>query len=239
MQKGRLSLLPNLLSAEEPGDVRWLPQCLQEVVPQLHGLIAESFSNGRRYLRYFLSRERAAALPLELLNEHSQPRDVQGLIEKIEDGTHWGLISDAGLPCIADPGAHLVMLARQRGLVVTTFPGPSSLMMALQLSGFSGQRFAFHGYLPRDVPARRAAIQELERRAACDHATQIWIEAPYRSKVMLEALCATLQDTTLLTVAVELTSSRERVVSQSIAMWRNLLFPLGKEAAVFLISVSK
>ncbi len=229
-----LYLLPNLLT-EEPGGESLFPRALLDLVPQLQGLIAESAKSGRHYLRHFLPKEKVPTFPLELLNEHSSPQDVQELLHKLSLGGNWGLISDAGLPCIADPGSDLVFLARQKGMEIKTLPGPSSLFMALQLSGLPGQHFAFHGYLPRDAGERREKILELELRSGKEGVTQLWIEAPYRCRIMLDTLIATLRPSTLLAVAVELTSSRERVLSQEVELWRKTSFRLEKEAAVFLM----
>src|SRR5262249_13098213 len=146
-----LFLLPNLLDetlAWEP----FLPASVAAAVQSLDGLIAESEKEGRRYLRRFVNHERMAATPIRLLNEHTQPKEIGELLEPLIRGERWGLISDAGLPCIADPGAPLVLLAHEKKIRVETFSGPSSIVMALQLSGLSGQRFAFHGYLPREAP---------------------------------------------------------------------------------------
>jgi 16S rRNA (cytidine1402-2'-O)-methyltransferase len=168
-------------------------------------------------------------MPLALLNEHTS--DLQTLIEPLLKGQTWGLISDAGLPCIADPGADLVFLAHQKKIDIKTFIGPSSIIMALQLSGFGGQKFTFHGYLPREIPALENKLKELEQEGG----THIWIEAPYRSLKMLEIAKNTLKPQTKLCVAINLTSENERVQSALVATWKQSSFPIEKEPAVFLI----
>ncbi len=225
---GKLYLLPNLLDETLPTEP-FLPTSVNTAVASLQGLIAESEKMGRRYLRRFLSHEAMAKMPLRTLNEHTE--ELSTLIHPLEQGETWGLISDAGLPCIADPGADLVWLAHQKNIPVETFVGPSSLIMALQLSGFSGQHFSFHGYLPREVPALEQKIKALEKMPG----TQIWIEAPYRSAKMLEFLKQKLQPTTKLCVAVNLTTPTQRVLSQTVLKWKTAPFPLEKEPAVFLI----
>ncbi len=230
----RLFLLPNLLCDE--ADAAWhLPAATGQIVASLQGLIVESEKAARRYLRRFLSHDQMAAMPLKTLNEHSLPAELDLLLQPLLQGETWGLISDAGLPCIADPGADLVAKAQKKGVVVQALSGPSSILMALQLSGFTGQRFAFHGYLPREAPLLEKQILELEKKSRADSSSQIWIEAPYRSAKLLEALKTSLHPATRLCVAVQLTSPHQRCISLSIAEWRKFSFPLEKEPAVFLI----
>lgn len=227
---GKLLLLPNLLD-ETLSTELFLPAALHTIIETLSGLICESEKTARRYLRRFLSHEKMAALPLKLLNEHTTSLD--DLLAPILKGGVWGLISDAGLPCIADPGSVLVWQAQQRGIQVETFAGPCSILMALQLSGFSGQQFTFHGYLSRETPDLEKEVHELEK--ASGRGTQIWIEAPYRSAKMLQTLLRILKPQTRLCVAVQLTLPTQRVVTAPVAKWRETSFSLGKEPAVFLI----
>ncbi len=226
---GKLYLLPNLLDESLPIEP-FLPVSVGAAVLQINGLIAESEKMGRRYLRRFLSHEEMAKRPLQLLNEHTS--NVQELLKPMLQGEVWGLISDAGLPCVADPGAQLVWLAHQKGVAIHTFVGPSSLIMGLQLSGFSGQHFSFHGYLPKEGAQLEQKLKELEKASG----THIWIEAPYRSAKMLATLLQVLRPETKLCVAVHLTSPNERVMSRRVSQWKELSFPLEKEPAVFLIS---
>jgi 16S rRNA (cytidine1402-2'-O)-methyltransferase len=230
--KGKLILLPNVLDESLPADP-FLPISVQNAVSHLNGLIAESEKSARRYLRRFLSHEKMAALPLRLLNEHTKRDELKELLQPVLKGETWGLISDAGLPCIADPGSDLVFLANAHQLAVEALIGPCSLILALQLSGFSGQRFCFHGYLSREAVELDKAIKQLEARATQE--TQIWIEAPYRSAKMLDALKASLKPSTFLSVAVQLTTPLQRVASMSVQNWKNASFEIGKEPAVFLI----
>lgn len=230
--KGKLFLLPNVLEESLPADL-FLPASVKTAVSQLDGLIAESEKSARRYLRRFLSHEKMAALPLRLLNEHSPLQEIEALLLPMLEGRTWGLISDAGLPCIADPGADLVAAARRFNLEIEAIAGPCSLILALQLSGFSGQRFSFHGYLPREMGDLEKVLKDLEKRARGE--TQIWIEAPYRSAKMLGALKQWLQPATRLSIAVNLTTSSQKVASHTIREWKSLPFEIGKEPAVFLI----
>jgi 16S rRNA (cytidine1402-2'-O)-methyltransferase len=229
MQPGKLILLPNLLD-ENASIEQFLPAGVVGAIRSIQGLIAESEKAGRRYLRKFLSHDEMAATPLRLLNEHT--KELAELIEPLMKGEIWGLISDAGIPCLADPGADLVALAHLRGVAVETYAGPSSIIFALQLSGFSGQKFAFHGYLPKTSPQIEQAILDLEKRAKTE--TQIFIEAPYRSAKMLSLLLSILRPETRLCVAASLTGPQQRVMSQSVAKWKQTQFSLEKEPTVFL-----
>lgn len=233
MKQGKLLLLPNLLD-ESLSPEMFLPSSVGIAVNSIQGIIAESEKAARRYLRKFVSHEHMAKLPIRLLNEHTPKEELEDLLLPLRKGEVWGLISDAGLPCIADPGSDLVFLAHSNGIDVETFVGPCSLIMALQLSGFSGQSFTFHGYLPRDSNELEIKLKELEKKTP--HTTQIWIEAPYRSAKMLDFLKSILNPTTKLCVAVNLTLPSQKIVSMAIAKWKNFAMDLQKDPAVFLIS---
>jgi len=231
-----LILLPNLLD-ESLSHELFLPASVPLAVQSLQGIFAESEKAARRYLRRFLSHDEMVAVPIQLLNEHTKSSELIDLIQPVLRGETWGVLSDAGLPCLADPGAEIVWLARERGVPVEALVGPSSIVLSLQLSGFSSQRFAFHGYLPREMDLLQSKLKDLETRSQKEMATQLFIEAPYRSAKLLDALLATLKPTTRLCVAASLTSSEQKIVSQSVADWKagKAKMPLGKEPAVFLI----
>ncbi len=232
MHPGKLILLPNLLEETLPHETI-LPPSVSTAVHAIEGLIAESEKSARRYLRRFLSHEDMNRKQLKLLNEHTKDTDLPALLAPIVEGKWWGLLTDAGLPCLADPGAQLVWLARQRSIAVEALPGPSSIIMALQLSGLPSQRFAFHGYLPRESPDLEGLIRLLEKRSREEDAAQFFIEAPYRSQKLLDTLLAILQPTTRLTVAASLTTAQERVVSMPVTKFKSLQMVLNKEPVVF------
>lgn len=225
---GKLYLLPNLLDESLPIEP-FLPAGLSQVVSSIQGLIAESEKSARRYLRKFLSHDAMAQMPLRLLNEHTQ--SIDELLEPLVKGERWGLISDAGLPCIADPGAVLVKKGREKGIEIEAIAGPCSIIMALQLSGFSGQQFCFHGYLPKESDLLEKKLRELEKYTT----TQIWIEAPYRTEKMLEIAKKVLQPTTSLCLALNLTLPHQKVISQTIEKWKKTNLKIEKEPAIFLI----
>ncbi len=218
----KLLLFPNVLFDE--GDHRQvIPESVDRAVAGIDCLIAESEKGGRRFLKRFVFPvgKSFRDIPIHLLNEHSSPQDIAHLAAQItsKDQT-WGLVSDAGLPCLADPGARLVFLCRQKGVEIEAFSGPSSMVMALELSGLTAQAFAFHGYLPQEGELLKKKLVGLEERARKEKATQLWIETPYRNEKMLKVVCEVLQGPTLLCVASGLTSPEQRVVTQPISAWR-------------------
>lgn len=229
-----LLLLPNLL-----GDVKhhelYLPASVDKAVGTISGLIAESESGGRRYLGRFKLDKSARDIPIALFNKDTPDEDIDFLLEPIRMGERWGLISDAGLPCIADPGAKLVSRARQSGIVVQAFVGPSSIFLALMLSGLPSQRFNFLGYLDKEPAKRKTEILSLQKRAHAEDSTQIFIEAPYRNKHVLETLLEALSDDTYLCAAWDLTLATQGVISQPVRLWKKSPLPnLEKKPAIFL-----
>lgn len=229
-----LLLLPNLLG-EFPYHEPFLPTSVDKAVATLDGLIAESESAGRRYLARFKLEKATHQIPMAVYNEHTSDDDLDFLLEPMMKGERWGLVSDAGLPCIADPGSKLVMRARRNGIPVQAFIGPSSIMMALMLSGLPGQRFAFLGYLDKDEQAKKKQIQDYERMSKSQKMTMIFMEAPYRNKGMLDTLLSTLQEDTVLCVAWELTLPDQGVLTQTVSQWKKSTLPnIDKKNALFL-----
>jgi 16S rRNA (cytidine1402-2'-O)-methyltransferase len=223
-----LLLLPNILSEESTHEL-FLPPIVKEKALQLKGIIAESEKEARRYLKQFVPHFRE--IPIALLNEHTSEIDL--LLKPLLKGETWGLISDAGLPCIADPGHQLVAKARELKIQIQAFPGPSSLMLALMLSGLPAQRFSFHGYLSRDEGELKNQLKKLEK----EEMTHLFIEAPYRSEKMLNILIETLSDKTRLCVASKLTAPQEFVATHSIAKWKQLPKPqINKKPTIFLFN---
>ncbi len=224
-------LLPNLLD-DTLDHTSFLPQNIGGIIDKLDGVICETEKPARR----FLSRFKRASMPLKLLNEHTKPDELTALIEPLEKGGTWGLLSDAGLPCIADPGRELVALARKKGIKIEAIVGPSSIIMALMLSGLSGQRFSFHGYLPREKEPRAATLRQLEQKSKKENSAEIFIEAPYRNQELLEHIVATLAPTTQLATATDLTSPTQEVYVKSIKSWKQETLPIiNKRPTVFII----
>ena len=235
MEKGRLILFPVPIGAEETGAS--LPATNQELLASCRTFIVEELRSARRFLK-----RAAYPYPIDdtvfhLLNEHTTHGETGGYLDAIDRGENIGLLSEAGLPCVADPGAMIVGVAQRRGIEVVPLVGPSSLMLALMASGLNGQRFAFGGYLPVDRTARAAAIRRLEERALREHQTQIFIEAPYRNNQMLEALCTVLQPQTMVCVATDLTLPTQYIRTLPAAKWKKERekADLHKRNTVFLI----
>lgn len=236
--KPALLLLPNLLG-EMPHHGVFLPASVDRAVQSIDGLIAESESGGRRYLGRFTLDRKPHEIPIALYNVHSHQNDIDFLLEPILQGQRWGLVSDCGLPCIADPGNKLVYRAKQMGIAVQAFVGPSAPMMALMLSGLPAQSFSFSGYLDKDPQQRAAQIKHLEKMAKSERSTQIFMEAPHRNKFTLEALISGLNPDSILCVAWDLTLPTQGIITQPVSTWRKLPQPnIDKKPALFLISAS-
>ncbi|MGH2639118.1 MAG: SAM-dependent methyltransferase [Rhabdochlamydiaceae bacterium] len=208
----KLILLPNALHEESTWN--YTP-------PQIDALIAESDKGGYQFLKRF----NLPKCPVYLLNEHTQkPAELIQIQEEVV-----GLISDAGLPCLADPGAVVVQAARRAGIAVDAIPGPSSLMMALQLSGFSGQAFTFHGYFPREENSFASLLKKLGPQ------THIFIETPYKTHKIFDLLIKHLPPQAQLCIAVELMGPHAYVRTDSIDGWKKKPLPIQKGRAVYLI----
>jgi 16S rRNA (cytidine1402-2'-O)-methyltransferase len=236
--KPALLLLPNLL-----GDIKhheiFLPASVDSAVATLDGLIAENPTEGRRFLSRFKTKKSTHDMPIAVFNKDTPDADIDFLLEPIRKGERWGLISDAGLPCIADPGAKLVRRARGSGISIQAYVGPSSVTLALMLSGLSGQSFHFLGYLEREQSKREKQIKDLEKRSRVEHTTMIAIETPFRNQALLESLVATLDESTSLCVAWDLTLPTQGIVSQKVALWKKSPLPnLEKRVAIFLFDAS-
>lgn len=214
-----------------------LPAYNLELLNSCHTFIVEELRTARRFLKragYAFAIDDTQFL---LLNEHTAEADVAHYLDAIGEGQNIGLLSEAGLPCIADPGALVTRMAQRRGIEVVPLVGPSSLMLALMASGFNGQQFAFVGYLPVDQGRRAAAIRSLEQRVWHEGQTQILIEAPYRNNQLLAALSDTCRPDTLICVACDLTLATQTVRSLSALQWRKEreTLNLHKRNTVFLI----
>lgn len=230
-----LFLLPNCFDDAQPPTLL-LPEGLSGLIQKLDGLVAESERNGRRYLLKLLPQSTfARQLSIVCINEHSSKADYEHIASKVIQGEIWGVISDAGMPGIADPGSRLVHMVRASGRgLVRVIPGPSSILLALIASGLDGQAFSFHGYLPKETPERRQALLKLERESARNGSTQICIETPYRNGAFVSDCLAVFQETTELCLACRLTFDDERVETRTIKSWRIHPPEVHKEPTVFV-----
>jgi 16S rRNA (cytidine1402-2'-O)-methyltransferase len=231
---GTLYLLPAPLHAES--DSQSLPAMLAPLALQLTHWVVESERSARRYLRSLNPGCSIDTLHFSLLNEHTRPEDVPNMLIPAREGHHMGLLSDAGCPAIADPGALLVAEAHKYGVSVHPVAGPSSIVLTLMGSGMDGQKFSMHGYLPVEATARARALKVLEddsRRLG--GATQLFIETPYRNRQMLAAMEANLRGSTRVCIGAALGSPRPLLLTRSLAEWSGNWPDLHKIPAVFAL----
>ncbi len=215
-----------------------LPEANRAVMAGLDYFVVENTRSARRFLS-------KASVGLEIdkvefaeLNEHTDPRRVGELVAPIVAGRSCGMISEAGVPGVADPGALLAAECHRQGICVVPLVGPSSILLALMASGQNGQSFAFHGYLPVKPAQRAQAIRRLEKRALQEHQSQLFIEAPYRNDKLLEQLLELLQPATRLTVAVDITAPEEMILTLPVADWRRRKAPqLHKRPALYILGI--
>jgi 16S rRNA (cytidine1402-2'-O)-methyltransferase len=219
---GKLYLLPVPISDETaPG---FIPDYNFTIINSLTKFIAEDAKTARRFLKWFGYKTIETA-EIILLNEHTKAGDIGALIKPLLQGENVGLMSDAGCPGIADPGAEVVKLAHQKNIKVIPLTGPSSIVLSIMASGFNGQNFAFVGYLPIDKPQKIKRLKELEQLAMKQSQAQFFIETPYRNEQMFETLLATLAPQTLLFIGKDITSPNQLLSSKSIADWKRSAKP--------------
>ena len=231
--KGKLYLIPSPLGENDPAEV--IPAPVLARLQQIRVYVAEEVRTVRRYLSRAGLKGHIEELQFHTLNEHTTPQEVESYLGLFDGGQDVGLISEAGLPAVADPGAQLVALCHGADIEVIPFVGPSSLMLALMASGLNGQSFAFRGYLPAKTDERRAAIRAVEKRSAAARETQIFIETPYRNDALLADLLATLSPRTRLTLAADITLPDAFIRTRSVAAWKQSVPVIGKRPCVFLL----
>jgi 16S rRNA (cytidine1402-2'-O)-methyltransferase len=230
---GSLYLLPNMLGDTAAEAV--IPAAALHRARSLDYFVAENPKSARAFLKRIGYPRPLQETRVERLDHNTRASDIGSLLEPVLAGSDAGLLSEAGLPAIADPGAALVRLAHERGVRVVPLSGPSSILLALSASGLEGQRFAFHGYLPVKQPELAAALKELERQSRRLNQTQIFIETPYRNDATLAAMLRVLGDDTLVCVAADLTLESETVRTRPAAQWRRHAPQLKGRPAVFLV----
>ena len=233
-----LYLIPTVLS-DSPLD-HVLPSNNDNIIRQVKVFIVENIRTARRFLKQVDKSINIDELQFFELNQHTDPKQIASYLDPIKAGKDVGIISEAGCPAIADPGADVVAIAQRRGIKVVPLVGPSSILMSLMASGFNGQSFAFQGYLPIEKADRSTRLKQLEKRIYSEHQTQIFIETPYRNMQMLEELCRTLQGQTRLCVAADITAENEYIRTMTIGDWKHLISQgkqpdLHKRPCIFLI----
>ena len=234
MKTGRLYLIPVPLGQTPVADVLPVPvlACAQRLVHY----VAENAKTARSFLKSLPSGTPLQQIEILELNEHTAASALPQLLAPALAGNDLGLISEAGCPAVADPGAALVALAHQRGVQVVPMIGPSSILLALMASGLSGQSFAFHGYLPSGPQELGTRLRELERESRQQQRTQIFIETPYRNRQMLAALVQTCAPSTRVCIATDLTLDEEQITTRTVSEWRRQQHPeISRRPTVFLL----
>lgn len=230
-EKGTLYLVPVALGEEGAGEC--LPQVTLDAARALRTFIVEDAKAARRFLKTIGHPGPLQALVLQVLDEHTKDEEIESLLAPLLSGTDCGVMSEAGCPAVADPGAKLVRRAHAAGIRVEPLIGPSAILLALMASGMDGQHFTFHGYLPVDKAARASRLRQLDAQSAA--ATQIFIETPYRNDAMLQALLDNCRADTLLGVAADLTLPTRLVATRTISEWKKKPPALDRRPAVFLL----
>lgn len=217
MPSGKLYLFPVTLGETEVALV--IPQHNIELIRNISCFIAEDAKNARRFLKQCNYPDLSKA-EISELNEHTRENDVSVLLKPLLEGKDVGLLSDAGCPGIADPGADVVKIAHQKNIRVIPLVGPSSIVLSIMASGFNGQNFAFNGYLPIEKPQRSKKIKELEQLAYKNSQSQFFIETPYRNAAMFDDLLANLRPETLLCLGIDLTTPNEKMITRPVSTWK-------------------
>jgi 16S rRNA (cytidine1402-2'-O)-methyltransferase len=230
---GTLWLIPVTLGGDDAASV--IPAAVLERARRLSYFIAEEPKTARAFLKSIGHPEPLASLRIEKLDHNTSADALPALLDPLIAGGDAGLLSEAGCPALADPGAGLVRLAHDAGVRVAPLSGPSSIVLALMGSGLETQRFSFHGYLPVKDPDRQRALQSLERRSRQERETQIFIEAPYRNDALVKAIVAACSPNTLLCLATDLTLATESIGTRSVVRWKAALPSIDRRPTVFLL----
>ncbi len=234
MALGTLYLIPVTLGDDNIAQV--LPVLVVQLAQQLEFFVVENEKTARHFLSTIKTVKPVRELTLLTLNEHTLDKDVAALLAPLIAGNDVGIMSEAGCPGIADPGAKLVELAHRKGIKVVPLVGPSSILLGLMASGLNGQQFTFLGYLPIDKSARSLRLKEIEKRSQLQNETQIFIETPYRNGHMLEAILASCNGNTKLCVACNVSLPTELILTKTVADWKKSPLPdLHKQPTVFLL----
>ena len=233
MDKGKLYLIPSPLGDNDPTEV--IPAPVLESLTGFRKFVVEEIRTARRYLSRAGLKGKIGELEFHELNEHTDAATIESYLRLFEDGSDVALISEAGLPAVADPGAQLVALAHAHGIEVVPAVGPSSLMLALMASGLNGQSFAFCGYIPAKTDERRSKLRTLEKVSSQLKQTQILIETPYRNDSLFADILAVCGPSTKVCVAANITMPDAYIKTKSVAEWKKSGLTIGKRPCVFLL----
>lgn len=228
-----LYLIPNLLGDTPVEQV--LPPYNHEIIMGIRHFIVEDVRTARRFLKLVDRTIDIDQLTFYTLNKHTNPEEVSSMLKPLEEGNPMGVISEAGCPAVADPGADVVAIAQRKGLLVVPLVGPSSIILAVMGSGFNGQSFAFNGYLPIEPDERIKVLKKLEQRAYTENQTQLFIETPYRNTKMMADILKACRPQTHLCIAAGLTTKDEYIKTRTVKEWTGHLPQLEKIPCIFLI----
>ena len=232
MNKGKLYLIPNVI-ADATHDVVISPQIIN-ALPNIRHFLAEDIRSARRYLSTLKIFESIESLDFQILDKDTPREILATLFNPLLNGSNMGIISEAGCPGVADPGALAVKFAHENNVEVVPLVGPSSILLALMASGLNGQRFAFHGYLPIEAKECTRVIRDMEIESRHKNQTQIFIETPYRNNNLKQLLVTTLKNETLLTIALDVTGKGEKINTFPVKQWKTIDYDMPKSPAVFL-----
>ena len=228
-----LYLIPNLLGETPVEQV--LPAYNHDIIMGIRHFIVEDVRTARRFLKLVDRSIDIDQLTFYTLNKHTKPDEISGMLKPLEEGNPMGVISEAGCPAVADPGADVVAIAQRKGLQVVPLVGPSSIILAVMGSGFNGQSFAFNGYLPIEPDERIKTLKKLEQRAYTENQTQLFIETPYRTAKMMADILKACRPQTHLCIAAGLTTADEFIRTRTVKEWGGKLPSLDKVPCIFLI----
>lgn len=233
INKGKLYLIPTTLGDNEPLEV--LPFSVKKIVEQTTHFIVENEKSARRFIKRLIPKKSQQELVLYSIDKYADIFEVQHYLNVCNNGINIGLLSEAGVPAIADPGANIISLAHQKDIKVIPLVGPSSILLAMMASGLNGQNFAFNGYLPIDSKERQQSIKRLEKLSKEKNQSQIFIETPYRNNKMFNELIRTLTPTTKLCIATDITLNSEYIKTLEIEQWKSQKTDFHKKPTIFII----
>ncbi len=229
---GKLYLIPSFLGSENANEV--FPELNKKIVSEINYFVVEDERTARRFLKKIIPEIVIDKLNFRLMNEHTKDTEMRFFLDPAEK-ENIGLISEAGVPCVADPGADLVRLAHEKGIEVVPLVGPSSILMALMASGMNGQNFAFNGYLPVKKDEKLRSIKYLQKRSFIENQSQIFIEAPYRNDQLIEDILNICDQDTLLCIACDITLPSQFIRTKTVLEWKGNKPDIHKRPAIFIL----
>ncbi len=236
INKGKLFLIPSPLGEHDFSYI--FPAINAEIIQDIDHFILEDLRTGRRFIKKLGMKKPMEGLEFLSLNEHTRPKEFKKLIEPCLEGKHVGLLSDAGTPCVADPGNVVVALAHKHQVEVVPLVGPNSILLGLMGSGLNGQQFAFNGYLPREPKGRETQLLFHEKLMQRNKQTQIFIETPYRNNHFFQSMLKVCQNDTYICLATNVGTETQSIVTKTVREWRKMKIDIHKQPTVFLMGVT-